>query len=133
MASDLLRVGVVGTGALGSHHARVFASAPGARLSCVFDLDALKASAVGEPLGATVARDLDAFIETVDAAVVAVPTAAHAEVATRLIAASRHVLVEKPITSGIEDAERLVRFAGEKGVVLQVGHVERFNPRFRSA
>lgn len=128
MAADVLRVGVVGTGALGSHHARVFAAAPGARLSSVFDLDAAKAKAVGEPFGAMVAADLDAFIESVDAAVVAVPTAAHAEVATRLIGGSRHVLVEKPITSSLEDGERLVRFAAEKGVVLQVGHVERFNP-----
>ncbi len=128
MAGDLLRVGVVGTGALGSHHARVFAAVPGAKLSSVFDLDAAKAKAVGEPFGATVASDLDAFIQSVDAAVVAVPTVAHAEVATRLIAVSRHVLVEKPITASLEEGERLVRFAAEKGVVLQVGHVERFNP-----
>lgn len=128
MAADLLRVGVVGTGALGSHHARVFAAAPGARLETVFDVDPVKAKGVGEPFGASVAPDLAAFIESVDAAVVAVPTAAHAEVAARLLDASRHVLVEKPITSSLEDAERLVRLAGEKGVVLQVGHVERFNP-----
>lgn len=128
MAADVVKVGVVGTGALGSHHARVFASIPGARLTTVFDLDAAKAKAVGEPLGAHVAADLDAFIGSVDAAVVAVPTVAHAEVATRLLAASRHVLVEKPITSTLEEADRLVALAGEKGVVLQVGHVERFNP-----
>ena len=126
--ADLLRVGVVGTGALGSHHARVLAAAPGAKLTTVFDLDPAKAKAVGEPFGASVAPDLAAFIEGVDAAVVAVPTAAHAEVATRLLEASRHVLVEKPITSSLEEAEGLVRLAAEKGVVLQVGHVERFNP-----
>jgi len=128
MAADVLRVGVVGTGALGSHHSRVFAEVPGARLTRVFDLDKAKAKAVGERFGAVVASDLESFIQGVDAAVVAVPTAAHAEVAARLIAASRHVLVEKPITSQIEDAEDLVRLASLKEVVLQVGHVERFNP-----
>ena len=128
MAGQVLRVGVVGTGALGSHHSRVFAGLEGAKLTTVFDLDRAKAAAVGEPFGARVAKDLDDFIDHVDAAVVAVPTASHAEVASRLIRASRHVLVEKPITATIEEAEALVALADERGVVLQVGHVERFNP-----
>jgi predicted dehydrogenase len=128
MSTEMVRVGVVGTGVLGSHHCRVFSSVPGARLTRVFDLDAAKAKAVGEPLGAEVAADLDDFVAGVDAAVVAVPTIAHAEVAMRLLAASRHVLVEKPITSTLEEADRLVALAAEKNVVLQVGHVERFNP-----
>ena len=93
-----LRVGVVGTGALGSHHTRVFSSLPEVTLTRVFDLDAAKARAVGEPFGASVAPSFDEFIANVDAAVVAVPTVAHADVAARLIAAARHVLVEKPIT-----------------------------------
>ncbi len=128
MAGQVLRVGVVGTGALGSHHSRVFAGIGGAKLTTVFDLDRAKAAAVGEPFGATVAKDLDDFIGQVDAAVVAVPTVVHAEVASRLIRASRHVLVEKPITATIEEAEALVALADERSVVLQVGHVERFNP-----
>lgn len=123
-----MKVGVVGTGALGSHHARVFAGLPGVRLTTVFDLDSAKAKVVGEPLGASVARTFDEFIANVDAAVVAVPTVVHAEVAAKLIEASRHVLIEKPITGSLEDAERLVGLAREKEVVLQVGHVERFNP-----
>ncbi len=128
MSDGILKVGVVGTGALGSHHARVFAGLPKAKLVSVFDLDAVKAKSVGEPYGARAAASLQELIEGVDAAVVAVPTAAHAEVASRLLRAGRHVLVEKPITSTIEDAEGLVALAAEKGVVLQVGHVERFNP-----
>lgn len=128
VAAGPLRVGVVGTGALGSHHARVFASLDQVRLTTVFDLDPARAKSVGEPFGATVALNLDDFIGQVDAAVIAVPTLAHAEVATRLIAASRHVLVEKPVTQTIEDAEKLVALAADQGVVLQVGHVERFNP-----
>lgn len=126
--ADVLRVGVVGTGALGAHHARVFSSLPGARLAAVLDTDSARAASVAAPYGAPVAASLDEFVAAVDAAVVAVPTVAHAEVATRLITAGRHVLVEKPITSTVEDARRLVTLAAEHGVVLQVGHVERFNP-----
>jgi predicted dehydrogenase len=106
----------------------VFAGLPGAKLVSVFDLDPVKARRVGEPFGAVAAASLDELIRSVDAAVVAVPTASHAEVATRLLQAGPHVLVEKPITSTLEDAEALVALAAEKGVVLQVGHVERFNP-----
>ena len=128
MKNGILKVGVVGTGALGSHHARVFAGLPDAKLVSVFDLDPVKAKAVGDPFGAAVAANLEELIESVEAAVVAVPMVAHAEVASRLLRAGRHVLVEKPITATLADAEALVALAAEKGVVLQVGHVERFNP-----
>jgi len=128
MTSGTLRVGVVGTGALGTHHSRVFAGLTDARLTAVFDLQAARAKSAGEPFGARVASSLEDFISAVDAAVVAVPTAAHAEVATRLIRAGLHVLVEKPITATLDEAETLVALAASRGVVLQVGHVERFNP-----
>lgn len=128
MAQGLLRVGVVGTGALGSHHTRVLGNLSQVRLASVFDLDADKAREAGAPFGALPAEGFEEFIESVDAAVVAVPTLAHAEVATRLIEAGRHVLIEKPITATLEDAERLVSIAAARGVILQVGHVERFNP-----
>jgi len=98
------------------------------RLASVFDLDADKAREAGAPYGALPAKRFEEFIENVDAAVVAVPTLAHAEVATRLMEAGRHVLIEKPITATLEDAERLVSIASARGVILQVGHVERFNP-----
>lgn len=124
----IVRIGVVGTGALGTHHARVFSGVPGARLESVYDLDAARARAVGERYGAAVATSLDDFIGSVDAAVVAVPTEVHAEVAMRLLEAGRHVLIEKPITQTVEDAEALVALSGAKGLILQVGHVERFNP-----
>jgi predicted dehydrogenase len=128
MSGGVLRVGVVGTGALGSHHARVVAGLTEAKLTSVYDLDPARAKAVGEPFGAPAAKDLEDLIGQVDAAVVAVPTVAHAEVATRLLRAGKHVLVEKPITSTLEEGEALVALAAEKGLVLQVGHVERFNP-----
>lgn len=128
MSEGILRVGVVGTGVLGSHHARVFAGLPEVQLVSVFDLDRAKAKSVGDPFGAEAARSLSELIERVDAAVVAVPTVAHAQVATELVRAGRHVLVEKPITATLQDAGALAALAALKGVILQVGHVERFNP-----
>jgi predicted dehydrogenase len=128
MTRNALRLGVVGTGALGTHHARVLAGLSNVKLASVFDLDAQKARKVGEPFGARAALSLEEFIEGIDAAVVAVPTLAHAEVASRLIREGRHVLIEKPVTATIEDAETLVSLAAAHDVVLQVGHVERFNP-----
>ncbi|MBK5254921.1 MAG: Gfo/Idh/MocA family oxidoreductase [Vicinamibacteria bacterium] len=128
MSKSVLKVGVVGTGVLGSHHARVFAGLGDVNLASVFDLDPEKARRVGAPLGTPSAASFQEFLESVDAAVVAVPTAVHAEVASKLIQAGRHVLIEKPITSTLQDAERLVALAEQSGVVLQVGHVERFNP-----
>jgi predicted dehydrogenase len=126
--SDDLRVGVVGIGALGTHHARVFATTPGVRLAAVYDRVAERAAAAAEMHGAAVVSSLDEFASKIDAAVVAVPTTDHAQVAGSLLEAGRHVLIEKPITTTVEDAERLVDLAATRQLVLQVGHVERFNP-----
>jgi predicted dehydrogenase len=128
MSAPRLRIGVVGTGVLGAHHTRVLAGLEDVTLAQVFDIDAAKARKVAETSGAAVSASLEDFIASVDAAVVAVPTLAHAEVASRLMEAGRHVLVEKPITSTVADAEALVALAESRGVILQVGHVERFNP-----
>jgi predicted dehydrogenase len=128
MSAPRLRFGVVGTGVLGAHHTRVLAGLEDVTLAQVFDIDVSKARKVAETSGAEVSGSLEDFIASVDAAVVAVPTLAHAEVASRLMEAGRHVLVEKPITSTVEEAEGLVDLAAKRGVILQVGHVERFNP-----
>lgn len=127
--TDALRLGVVGVGALGSQHARVASSLEGARLTAVFDRHAERAEAVAaKHPGVAVAASLDEFVGSVDAAIVAVPTSSHLDVAAALIDASRHVLVEKPMAATVSEAERMLERARVKGVRLQVGHVERFNP-----
>jgi predicted dehydrogenase len=127
-AVDGLRVGVVGVGALGQHHARVYAALPDVRLTAVHDADPERARAVAEKHGARVARDLDELLTQVDALSVATPTVHHHELALRALRAGRHVLVEKPITSSLAEADDLIREASERRCVLQVGHIERFNP-----
>ena len=132
MSGSGLRVGVVGTGALGSHHARVFAGLDNAKLTMVFDLDPSKALAVGAPLGAAVAANLDAFIASVDAAVVAVPTLVHAELAAALIRAGRHVLVEKPAFPGLSDYEAVRTARDAAGRVILVGENDHYKPLVRT-
>jgi len=123
-----VRVGVVGVGALGQHHARVYAGLPGARLAGVYDIDPARAAGVAARHGVSVFPHLRDLVEATDAVSVAVPTVDHHRVAAALIEAGRDVLVEKPMTATVAEAEDLIRRAEERRVVLQVGHIERFNP-----
>ncbi len=123
-----MRVAVVGVGALGQHHARVWAELPDVRLTGVYDVASGRAEEVAARHGTSVLPHLRDVVEAADAVSVAVPTVDHHRVARLLLEARKHVLIEKPITVTLEEADDLVRLAGQRGVVLQVGHVERFNP-----
>jgi predicted dehydrogenase len=123
-----VRVGVVGVGALGQHHARVYAALPEAQLECVHDLIAARAQEQAARHGTRAVASFDELLAAVDAVSIAVPTVHHHALAMRAIAAGRHVLVEKPITATLAEADELVAAAAARGVALQVGHVERFNP-----
>jgi predicted dehydrogenase len=123
-----VRVGVVGVGALGQHHARVYAGLSDARLAGLYDVDSARAAEVAARHGVRAFPHLRELIEESDAISVAVPTVDHHRVARALLEAGKDVLVEKPMTARLEEAEDLIRLAGEKGSVLQVGHIERFNP-----
>ena len=123
-----LRVGVIGVGALGQHHARVYAGLPDAELVGVLDLQADRASAVAAQHGGRVFETVEALAAEVDALSVAVPTVDHHRIARPLLAAGKSVLVEKPMTATLEEADDLIAAAAAGGGVLQVGHVERFNP-----
>ena len=126
--SELIRIGVVGIGSIGKNHARICAELPDAQLAAVFDIKRQSAEAAAAQYGAKVANSLDEFISLVDAATVAAPTAVHYEIGSALLANGKHVLIEKPITETTAQAEDLVRVAKERSVILQVGHIERFNP-----
>ena len=123
-----VRVGVVGVGALGQHHARVYAGLPGARLAGVYDIDPARAAEVAARHGGRVFAHLRDLVDETDAVSVAVPTVDHHRVAAALIEAGRDVLVEKPMTATVAEAEDLIRRAAQRSAVLQVGHIERFNP-----
>jgi predicted dehydrogenase len=123
-----LRVGVVGVGHIGSNHARIYSELPNADLVAILDIDSMRAAEIGGKYGSRVAASLNEFAGMVDAASIATPTSAHFSIARDLLAQGKHLLIEKPITEKTSDARDLAEIAAEKRLVLQVGHVERFNP-----
>src|SRR4029453_10373037 len=123
-----VRVGVVGVGALGQHHARVYAALPGARLAGVYDIDRARAAEVAGKHGGRVFEHLRDLLGEVDSVSGAVPTVDHHRGARVLLDAGKDVLVEKPMTTTIAEAEDLIRLAADRKAVFQVGHIERFNP-----
>ncbi|MEP6586586.1 MAG: Gfo/Idh/MocA family oxidoreductase, partial [Candidatus Udaeobacter sp.] len=123
-----LRVGVVGVGHIGSNHARLYAEIPSAEFTAVYDVEPFRSRTIASKFGAASAKSLDDFISMVDAASVATPTNTHYDVARALLAKGKHVLVEKPITDNSAHATELAELAALNALILQVGHVERFNP-----
>ncbi|MEP7327531.1 MAG: Gfo/Idh/MocA family oxidoreductase [Gemmatimonadota bacterium] len=131
--SARLPVGVIGVGALGSHHARHLAGLPDVELVGVYDLVPARAADVAAKVDTQPFRDLDRLLARVKAVTIAVPTPAHADVGVRALEAGVAVLMEKPLASSLDDADRLVEAADRHHVNLQVGHVERFNRAIRAA
>lgn len=123
-----IRVGVIGAGHLGQYHARKYAASPQARLVAVADIDPARAQQVAGPLGVAAHGDFRELLGTVDAVSIATPAAAHYAIARTCLEAGLHVLVEKPIAVTLAEADRLVALAERRRRVLQVGHIERFNP-----
>jgi predicted dehydrogenase len=128
-----LRVAVVGVGHLGRHHARVLASLDSVSLVGVVDDHAGRAAEVAAANNTQVFASVADLIGRVDAVSVAVPTEAHASVALPLMAAGIHVLVEKPMTRSVVEADQMLQAARAAGVVLAVGHIEHFNPAVLAA
>jgi predicted dehydrogenase len=123
-----IRVAVVGTGEFGRNHARVYRELESVELVGVFDKNPESAAAVAAEFQTLVLTRLEELHGRVDAASVAVPTVAHAEVGCRLLEMGLDVLVEKPMAVNLSEADALLRAAKKNGRILQVGHVERFNP-----
>ena len=122
-----LKLGVIGAGAFGRNHVRVAAKLPAAQLVAIVDPDLAKAQNLTSEHGGQAFATLD-DLPQIDAAIVATPTESHEAVASHLLNAGVDVLVEKPIASTAAAGERLARLADERGRILQVGHLERFNP-----
>jgi predicted dehydrogenase len=123
-----LRVGVVGVGHIGSNHARLYAGIPSAEFAAIYDVDLTKANGIAKKYRVHATQSLEEFIEAVDVASVATPTNTHYEIARPLLQRGKHLLVEKPITDNTAHATELAELAAKNGLILQVGHVERFNP-----
>jgi predicted dehydrogenase len=123
-----LKCAVIGTGYLGKFHAEKYASLKDCELVAVVDIDATAAQVIAEKFNATPYTDYHEILGKVDAVSIVVPTTLHHKVALDFLNAGVHVLVEKPITVTVEEADELIAIAKEKNLILQVGHLERFNP-----
>lgn len=123
-----MRVGVVGVGHLGQHHARILSKMPGARLVGVADVSPDRAALIADRHQVAAFDDHRALVDRVDAVVVAVPTVLHLEVAAPFLSRGIATLIEKPMAPSVDEAEQILDIARSSGAVLQVGHIERFNP-----
>ncbi len=127
-----LRVGVVGVGHHGRQHVRIYKGLPGVALTAVADNDPDTLSHAAEEWGVQPFADYREITPLIDAVSVATPTSSHHEIARHFLSSGKDVFLEKPMASSVEEAEDLIRLADEKKRVLQIGHVERFNPAIQA-
>ncbi len=128
-----LPIGVVGIGALGTHHVRHLATLPEAHLVGIYDHTPAKAARAAELFGARPFSDLDDLLSKVCAVTIAVPTSVHAEIGLQALSRGVAVMMEKPLAATVDEADALIEAAGAGGLQLQVGHIERFNRAIRAA
>ncbi|MEO5959957.1 MAG: Gfo/Idh/MocA family oxidoreductase [Opitutaceae bacterium] len=128
MASTKIRCGVAGVGSLGQHHARIYASLPGAELAGIYETDDARAAEIALKYSCRRYATLEELGEACDAISVVVPTDRHAAVALPLLAKGCHLLIEKPICATLYEAEEVLAAARRHGAMVQVGHIEHFNP-----
>src|SRR5512140_3065212 len=127
---DPVRIGVIGTGRMGQSHCRVYSNLRHDKFVGICDANADLGKDVARRHDVSFFRDVDSLLENVDAVSVCTPTPNHFEVVKRCLEQGVHVMVEKPFTETLEQAEALKEAASKSGVVVQVGHIEKFNPAF---
>lgn len=130
MAISRLRLGVIGVGRMGERHCRIYANMPGVELVGVSDMNPERGRAVAETYDTRYFPDYDDLLRCVDAVSVATPTHTHFAVASACLDRQVNMLLEKPLASTLAEARKLAALAERSGVVVQVGHIERFNPAF---
>lgn len=123
-----IRAAVIGTGYLGKFHAQKYAAMEDVDLIAVVDVDEQRAREVGQEVGASHTTDFRTIASEIDAASIVVPTVYHAEIASFLLEAGVNIMLEKPVTVTVEEADVLIEIASRNNLVLQAGHLERFNP-----
>ncbi len=128
-----IRLGVVGTGSLGFHHARILRDVESVSMVGAFEINSERAGEVSKELEIKTHSDLDALLEEAEGVVIAVPTTEHESVAVAALERGIHVLIEKPMAPSLEAADRILTASEESGALVQIGHVERFNPAILAA
>ena len=126
--SKQVNIGVIGVGHLGVHHASHLAKIKNANLVGVFDTNLERAEEISKKINTAIFQSVDNLLENVEAVSIVTPTPTHRDVAEKCIKKGKHVFIEKPITSNVKDAEHLIELSKKHNVIIQVGHIERFNP-----
>jgi predicted dehydrogenase len=129
---EKIKVGVIGVGHLGSLHAKMFSSIDSVKLEGVYDSDISRAQNIAAEFQTKSFDSIDMLLPHVDVVSIATPTSSHHTVAMQVLAAGKHLFIEKPITESSEQANDLVEIARKKNLKIQVGHIERFNPALLS-
>ena len=124
----MIRTAVIGVGYLGKFHAQKYASLPHSQLVAVCDTNLSTAQQLATELNTQAVDSIDAIIDDIDALSIVVPTQKHHAIARQCLLAGKHVLLEKPMTTTVDEARELIEIAHDKQVILQIGHLERFNP-----
>jgi predicted dehydrogenase len=132
-SNQRIKTAVIGVGSLGRHHARILVKHPKSELKHIVDLDEKRGQKLAKEYGAAFCSDFNRIIPDINAAIIAVPTPNHYEIAKPLLENGIHCLVEKPFTLNVEQAHELIEIAKSKNLILQVGHIERFNPAIVAA
>ena len=128
-----LRIGVIGVGYLGQHHVRIFSELEDVTLTGIFDLDAARAGEIARKFGCRAYDDLEDLIAVSDAVSIVTPTTTHHKIALACLKAGKDIFIEKPITENLEEAREIITEADLRGRILQVGHLERYNPAIVAA
>ncbi|MDR2192590.1 MAG: Gfo/Idh/MocA family oxidoreductase [Endomicrobium sp.] len=128
-----IKTAVIGVGSLGQHHARILASHPNSELKYIVDTDIKRGEKIAKANNTAHISDFNEIIGKVEAAVISAPTQFHYSIAKPLLESGVHCLVEKPFTLNVDEAEELIEIAKNKSIILQVGHIERFNPAIIAA
>jgi predicted dehydrogenase len=124
----MINAGVIGVGHLGQHHARIFSGIEGVKLTAVVDSDSKRAEDIAAKFGGAVFTDCREALGAADVFSIAAPTTQHHSIALECIRAGKHLLIEKPIAATIKEADDIIEESQEKGVIVQIGHIERYNP-----
>jgi len=125
---ERIKVGVIGVGHLGTHHARIYSRLPEAELIGVYDINQEKSQKVAGDLGMKSYDSIESLLQKVKAVSIATPTSVHHQIAHEVLKRKIDCLIEKPISQTISQAQELIRLAEKQKLILQVGHIERFNP-----
>ncbi|MEJ6951179.1 Gfo/Idh/MocA family oxidoreductase [Natronospora cellulosivora (SeqCode)] len=127
------RIGIIGVGSMGKNHVRAYSALKDiCELVGIYDVDYSHAKKIANSFGVKAFESMDKLMKEVDAVNIVTPTSTHYELAKKAIDNNLHLLIEKPITSEVEDAEEIIKEAKKRELVLQVGHIERFNPAIRA-